>query len=72
MLSERNDGIFPAERVARVIDGREEVRLHGTRDMPIWGKVLREGSEADPEAAVVRRIAALTATVRWLDGRQTR
>ena len=36
-LSKLNSGIVPRDRVIRVIDGREEVKVHGTRDMPVWG-----------------------------------
>ncbi len=37
-LSKKNGGVFPYNRVYEVIDGREVVKGHGTRDMPIWGK----------------------------------
>lgn len=37
-LSRKNGGVFPFERVYSVIDGRQLVKSHGTRDMPIWGK----------------------------------
>ena len=39
MLAQRNGGIFPAERVAGIIDGRlsTEVVAHGDRTMPVWG-----------------------------------
>ncbi len=37
-LSKNNGGVFPVDRVTRVIDGRAEVAAHGSRDMPIWGK----------------------------------
>ncbi len=30
-------GTFPAERLRRMIDGREDVKAHGDRDMPVWG-----------------------------------
>ena len=36
-LAKRNGGVFPEGRVHKVIDGREELMGHGTRDMPIWG-----------------------------------
>lgn len=36
-LSKRNGGVFPFERVYAVIDGRQAVKGHGSRDMPIWG-----------------------------------
>lgn len=37
-LSVKNGGVFPYDRVYAVIDGRESVKGHGSRDMPIWGK----------------------------------
>jgi mono/diheme cytochrome c family protein len=36
-LAKKNGGVFPAARVYAVIDGREDVKAHGSRDMPIWG-----------------------------------
>ncbi len=37
VLAKKNKGVFPFDRVYRVIDGRDEISGHGTRDMPIWG-----------------------------------
>jgi len=37
-LSQRNGGVFPIARVYEIIDGRQEMRAHGPRDMPIWGR----------------------------------
>lgn len=37
VLSRNNGGVFPVARMTRIIDGREEIGPHGTRDMPIWG-----------------------------------
>lgn len=45
-LSKKNNGTFPAPRLARIIDGREEVAAHGTRDMPIWGERFAAASRA--------------------------
>ena len=36
-LSKNNGGVFPLERIIKVIDGRDQVTAHGSRDMPIWG-----------------------------------
>lgn len=36
-LSKSNNGVFPFERVYAMIDGREMVKGHGDRDMPVWG-----------------------------------
>ena len=37
-LSRNNGGVFPFEHVYAVIDGRQAVKGHGSRDMPIWGR----------------------------------
>jgi mono/diheme cytochrome c family protein len=36
-LKKDNGGFFPYREVYLMIDGREEVLLHGPRYMPIWG-----------------------------------
>ena len=36
-LAKKNQGVFPFDRVYAVIDGREIVKGHGDRDMPVWG-----------------------------------
>lgn len=36
-LSKFNAGKFPEEKVIEVIDGRVDVKVHGMRDMPVWG-----------------------------------
>jgi mono/diheme cytochrome c family protein len=64
----RNGGVFPSERVARIIDGRD-VPAHGDREMPVWGdafRTTREGLSADEIKA---RIAAI---VRYLQAMQER
>ncbi|HEV2546397.1 MAG TPA: cytochrome c [Stellaceae bacterium] len=37
IIAKKNDGVFPFGRIYDIIDGREEVKSHGARDMPIWG-----------------------------------
>ena len=71
-LARRNGGQFPAERVEQVIDGRGEVKVHGPRDMPVWGdwfdsEADQPGLRAEEREIVVReRIAALTAYLETL------
>jgi len=36
-LQKSNNGVFPYDHVYQTIDGRKEIKAHGTRDMPIWG-----------------------------------
>jgi mono/diheme cytochrome c family protein len=40
-LSKQSGGVFPVDRVIAIIDGRQVVKGHGTRDMPIWGNDYR-------------------------------
>lgn len=48
-LSARNGGEFPTTQVKRYIEGETLIQAHGSRQMPVWGKVFRRestGSEA--------------------------
>ncbi len=64
-LSKKNAGVFPRERATNVIDGRAEVKVHGSRDMPVWGDwfEFEEGSsvagKGAEEKVVQARINAL-------------
>jgi mono/diheme cytochrome c family protein len=40
-IRKRHEGKFPASWVYRIIDGRNEKRPHGSREMPIWGDRYR-------------------------------
>lgn len=47
VLTKHSGGVFPATRVYEVIDGRQHVAAHGSRDMPIWGEAYKaEGAPA--------------------------
>lgn len=67
-LAKRNGGVFPVARVHEIIDGRQAVKAHGTRDMPIWGSdYVSKASENyqydgawDPESYVRARIVAVS------------
>jgi mono/diheme cytochrome c family protein len=49
-IKKENDGKYSANDVAKAVDGREQVRGHGMREMPVWGDVFQT-SVADPSAA---------------------
>ncbi len=36
---------FPRSRVRDIIDGERIVNAHGSRTMPVWGRVLRDGGD---------------------------
>lgn len=62
-LTAKNDGVFPAERMQAVIDGRVEVADHGSREMPVWGDLFLwpEGDSPERRAHVERKIGDLVA-----------
>jgi len=37
ILAKKNNGVFPVNTVYKIIDGRNSISSHGTREMPIWG-----------------------------------
>ena len=49
-ISKRNNGTFPFWHVYSIIDGREDVRGHGSREMPIWGTEFRSQAAASMTA----------------------
>ena len=58
-ISARNGGTFPITKVRRYIEGLDEISAHGSRDMPVWGQVLR-GVSGGNEAGVRLRVEGLT------------
>jgi mono/diheme cytochrome c family protein len=58
-LTERNKGVFPDEKVARTIDGREPLSAHGNSDMPAWGEVFAKSQESQGAEKTKARIAGL-------------
>ena len=62
----RNGGVFPSERLRRIIDGRD-VPAHGGGEMPVWGNVFTRDADSTEESvkaridAIVRYLAAIQA-----------
>ena len=80
VLAKKNNGVFPEMSVYEVIDGRQAITGHGTRDMPIWGRrytveqiqtqqAMRNYPYYDPEATVRIRILSI---IDYLDRIQER
>jgi mono/diheme cytochrome c family protein len=68
-LARKNAGKFPFWQVYRTIDGREEVRGHGTRDMPVWGARFRSdagGNDSGSRSQVAGRILSLVFYLQYL------
>ena len=68
-LASRNGGVFAADRIHRVIDGRG-VTAHGTPEMPVWGEVFRRKPNLD-EDAVKARIEAIVRYLRSIQERSS-
>ncbi len=68
LYTSRNGGVFPSERVARIVDGRD-VPSHRDREMPVWGNAFRSSAGGLSPEQVKARIAAIVA---FLDAIQRR
>jgi len=57
-LAARNGGRFPEERVRRIIQSGEELRGHGTADMPAWGDAFKrtDGIAASTPADAIHNL----------------
>ena len=68
-LAKKNNGKFPALRVARIIDGRDPIAAHGPPDMTVWGERFGEveaptGGSPVEQTEIRQRIQLL---IRYID-----
>ena len=69
-LAKLNAGQFPTERIMEVIDGRADVKVHGMRDMPVWGdwfdsEAVSQDTDRETREIIVRdRIQSLTSYIK--------
>ncbi|HEY6395711.1 MAG TPA: cytochrome c [Candidatus Binataceae bacterium] len=61
LLGERYGIPLPTDRLAKLIDGREVVAAHGSREMPVWGEKFEEVPEKGREAKINERIRKILA-----------
>jgi mono/diheme cytochrome c family protein len=59
LVAKRNGGSFPAERVQRIVDGRNPLKGHGGSDMPIWGDAFKNADTGYDEAHVKARVQSV-------------
>lgn len=63
-IARRNGGTFPADVVARTIDGRSPVRGHGGGDMPVWGDAFAKSkADATPVDEKIGRLVTYLETI---------
>jgi len=44
-IARKNGGVFPRDRVRRIIAGDEGITAHGTHEMPVWGRIFHQVEE---------------------------
>lgn len=66
LLSQENDGVFPAEDVYAFVDGSDIYADHGaTREMPVWGNIWEEeDGQPRPEEVVRKEISEVVEYLR--------
>lgn len=57
LLKKKNNGEFPKFHVMAFIDGEKVVPAHGTREMPVWGRIFRR---AKGDSAATMKVYALS------------
>ena len=45
IIAQKNGGVFPGQRVRRIIAGDELIIAHGSREMPVWGPIFHRVEE---------------------------
>ena len=67
-IAKSNGGVFPARKLAEIIDGRAIVSAHGQREMPVWGDRYRVQVEESERASAIenRARAQISALVEYL------
>jgi mono/diheme cytochrome c family protein len=60
-LAKRQNGVFPALEVTRMIRGGSNITAHGTDEMPMWGTIFRALDPSD--ARVKARIDSLVSYI---------
>ena len=53
LITKRNGGEFPVERLRRIISGDHVLASHGSREMPVWGPIFHQ-VETDVDRGNVR------------------
>jgi hypothetical protein len=72
-IAAANGGVFPAEKVADMIDGRRQIPSHQRFDMPFWGVNFQQpgGKEFTPESEAKAR-ARIDMIVSYIKTMQTK
>lgn len=59
LIARRAGGVYPRERIEKIIDGRHIIGAHGSRTMPVWGEDLSRFQIGNPDAERSTRLIIL-------------
>ena len=45
LITQRNGGKYPVQKIYDIIEGGSIIAAHGTRDMPLWGERYRKATQ---------------------------
>lgn len=70
-IAKNNGGTFPTDEIIALVDGRETVKGHGRKEMPIWGDAFQKSlqpswtEETDDERArrKIEEVVAFVASI---------
>jgi mono/diheme cytochrome c family protein len=69
LIAQRSGGSFPAERVRRIVDGRDPLKGHGGSDMPIWGDAFKDADTGYDEAQAKARVQSVVDYLKTIQAR---
>ncbi|MFN8007740.1 MAG: cytochrome c [Terriglobia bacterium] len=68
-LAQRNNGQFPSLKVKSILEGKDSVVAHGSKEMPVWGPVFLGLTPNRDRTMVTMRVTNLT---NYLESIQTK
>ena len=69
LMARDNGGEYPAEEIARTVDGRKPLEGHGGPDMPVWGDVFKKSGSGSDDEEVKRKIQSVVAFLERLQAK---
>lgn len=56
LIARRAGGVYPRDKIEKIIDGRHVLAAHGTRTMPVWGEDFGRLELGNPDAERSTRV----------------
>ncbi|MFI5184532.1 MAG: c-type cytochrome [Vicinamibacteria bacterium] len=72
LLAKHSDGKFQADKIRRIVDGRDPVKGHGGGDMPIWGDAFKSAADGYGDAAVKDKVDRVVAYLESIQERDSK